>query len=219
MTFNRAARDFHGEDLGKPEVDFMQEIQSVKSWPQRFGLLELNGNQMRDEDVPLRKTLDTGQPIVNREMLIQRKDGTRIRIAASTAQIKKDGQVIGAVATMRNITHVFAIEQRFAQLLANVPGMAFRRRKERPWIVEIVSEGCAELTGYDRNQVQGETAQVKWDQIVNRDDIERYARETLNLEKPYTVVYRIQRREGVIRWVLERGAATRYCPVRCAHLL
>jgi len=68
QSFNRAAREFHGEDLTKTEAEFMMELQSEKNWAKRFRLLELDGRPIREEDVPLKKTFTDGKPIVNREI-------------------------------------------------------------------------------------------------------------------------------------------------------
>jgi PAS domain S-box-containing protein len=55
----------------------------------------------------LRRTMDTGQPLVNQACFIVDGDGRRIPISISTALLKDDaGQVVGGVETFRDLTLV-----------------------------------------------------------------------------------------------------------------
>ncbi len=55
----------------------------------------------------LRKTIQTGEPIVNMEVTILRVDGEPVPVSISTAILKdKDGNVIGGVETFRDLSEV-----------------------------------------------------------------------------------------------------------------
>jgi len=55
----------------------------------------------------LRRTIDTGNPIINKEIAIVRGDGESVPVSISTALLKdKDGNVIGGVETFRDLTEV-----------------------------------------------------------------------------------------------------------------
>jgi len=46
-------------------------------------------------------------------------------------------------------------ERVLSTVMSNVPGMAFRSARARPWIDEFVSAGCEELTGYPPEALVG----------------------------------------------------------------
>ena len=60
-----------------------------------------------ENDCALRKTLDTGNPVVNRAVYIVNADGRRVPISISTALLKdRDGRIMGGVETFRDLSMV-----------------------------------------------------------------------------------------------------------------
>jgi PAS domain S-box-containing protein len=93
-SFNRAAEDIIGisreEAIGQRCCDVFRA-------------------SICESDCALRKTLDTGQPIVNKAIYIIDPDGKRIPISISTALLRdKEGNIVGGVETFRDLS---AIEQ------------------------------------------------------------------------------------------------------------
>lgn len=64
----------------------------------------------------LRKTMQTGEPVINKEITILRFDGEPIPVSISTALLKdKKGKVIGGVETFRDLTVVKELRKELAE--------------------------------------------------------------------------------------------------------
>ncbi|MFH1469278.1 MAG: PAS domain-containing protein, partial [Pseudomonadota bacterium] len=79
-------------------------------------------------------------------------------------------------------------------LMANLPGMVYRCRNEPSWPMDVVSEGCAELTGYppERLMVGGDTA---YGDLIHADDRERVwqaVQDAVDGRWPCQIEYRIR---------------------------
>lgn len=95
---------------------------------------------------------------------------------------------------------------RFEAVIQNLPGMAYRRTSDSERTIKFVSEGCRALTGFSRRALN--QGLVAWNELVHPDDRERVAAETtkaLQSRIPFEIEYRITDREGIERWVWERG--------------
>ena len=94
-----------------------------------------------------------------------------------------------------------------ANLLANMPGMAYRCRYDRSWTMLFISQGCYQLTGYSTNDLL-HNRQIAYGTIVHPDDRNRVWEEiqaALKAEQAFEVEYRIITAAGEERWVAERG--------------
>jgi len=97
---------------------------------------------------------------------------------------------------------------RFATLLQNLPGMAYRGVNEANRPMEFVSEGCQELSGYSHSDF--EERRVFWGGLINSDDRDRVwqaVQQATDAADAYEVEYRIVTRANEERWVWERGRA------------
>ena len=97
-SFNRAAEEITGvpreEAVGRPCSEVL-----------RSSLCEV--------DCPLRRTLETGEPIIGRSCYIVRADGERIPISISTAVFRdSDGTIIGGAETFRDMTEVETLRRK-----------------------------------------------------------------------------------------------------------
>jgi len=91
-------------------------------------------------------------------------------------------------------------------LLQNLPGMAYRCLNEKHWPMDFVSDGCFELCGYHRHEI--ESQQVLWGDFTHPDmiaEVERKVRNAAENDTPFEVEYRIIARNGQEKWVWERG--------------
>ncbi len=94
-----------------------------------------------------------------------------------------------------------------ANLLANMPGMAYRCRYDRSWTMLFISQGCYQLTGYSTNDLL-RNRRIAYGTIVHPDDRNRVWEEiqaALKAEQAFEVEYRIITAAGEERWVAERG--------------
>ncbi|MFD1586850.1 PAS domain S-box protein [Halorientalis brevis] len=124
------------------------------------------------------------------------------------------GDVWGMVGTARDISELLQTqdelrerERRFSTLVSNLPGIVYRSRNEPSWPMEFVSDGCAELTGYDSRQL--EAGEISWgEDVLHPDDRERVldaVQTAVDDGEPFTVRYRITTADGTERWCWEQG--------------
>ena len=95
---------------------------------------------------------------------------------------------------------------RLETLLKNLPGMAYRCLNLKHWPMDFVSEGCFELCGYHKHEIESQS--VLWGDFTHPemiDEVDRTVREAADLGEPFEVEYRIITREGIEKWVWERG--------------
>ena len=93
----------------------------------------------------------------------------------------------------------------------NLVGMIYRCSIDAMWTMEYVSEGCHKLTGYRPDELVFNN-RVSYDEITLPEDrtrVSRTIRDALDSNKSFEIEYRIQRADGHVRWVLERGVGLR----------
>lgn len=106
---------------------------------------------------------------------------------------------------------LFESQRTLANLMGNLPGMAYRCRNDKHRTMELVSQGCYALTGYYPNELTGED-KLSYDQLIFPDDRELIWMEihsALKQNRSYRLIYRISTANGKIKWLWEQG-----CPVR-----
>lgn len=93
---NRSARDLLGSEL----VD-----QPVEDWPDNIGLFDpATGKRLDFSERPIAKAL-TGEPVREVELKVRRADGKEALVHANARPMyDKDGRLIGAVTSFRDIT-------------------------------------------------------------------------------------------------------------------
>ena len=104
-------------------------------------------------------------------------------------------------------------ERMLSTLMSNLDGMVYRCRNDAQWTMEFVSDGCFGLTGYQPDELV-QNRVISFEQITHPDDRTRVREEieaALKESRRFVVEYRIQRRDGEIKWVWERGVGV---PVR-----
>jgi len=127
------------------------------------------------------------------------------------------GEVEGTIGFAHEVTErlaaadaVQARAHELAELVENLPGMAYRCRDEVGWTMDFVSEGCRTLTGYAPDDfVAGRVR--SWNAMIVLEDLERVwaeRREQLRASGAFSVEYRIQHADAGLRWVWERGKTT-----------
>lgn len=95
-------------------------------------------------------------------------------------------------------------------LLGNLPGMAYRCDANGRRRLQLVSDGCAGLTGYGPEQLISELKY--WDALIYENDRPRVHDEVqraLAADRNFEVQYRIVTSDGARKWVWERGRGIR----------
>lgn len=92
-------------------------------------------------------------------------------------------------------------------LMSNLPGMAYRCRAQEDWMMEFVSEGCLDLTGYQPADLLYNTV-VSYQSLIHpedRADVFTTIQAALDAQRPFRCVYRIITATGMEKWVWEQG--------------
>jgi two-component system sensor kinase FixL len=97
-------------------------------------------------------------------------------------------------------------DERLETLLQNLPGMAYRCLNLKHWPMDFVSDGCFDLCGYHRHEI--ESNQVLWGDFTHPEmieEVDRKVRSATEKGQPFEIEYRIITRKGEEKWVWERG--------------
>ena len=92
-------------------------------------------------------------------------------------------------------------------LINNTPGMIYRRKIDKNWSFEFVSEGSVEVTGYEPYEMIG-NPNFSYIQILHPDDRNiawDFVQEKIKHQQKFQLLYRIYTRSGSMKWVLEQG--------------
>ncbi|MBV8688002.1 MAG: EAL domain-containing protein [Alphaproteobacteria bacterium] len=96
--------------------------------------------------------------------------------------------------------------RQLATLVRNLPGVAYRCQAEPPWSMDYISDAVEDLTGYP--PAEWTSHAIAWADIVHRSDAAALLREVERAaaaKDRFRATYRIVKRSGEIRWVLEQG--------------
>lgn len=98
-------------------------------------------------------------------------------------------------------------QRKFATLMSNLPGMAYRSLNDKNWTMELVSEGALELTGYQPSDLVRDMVSYRR-QVIHPDDqkgIWEKVQAALDEDTPFQIRYRIITASGDEKWVWEQG--------------
>ncbi|BBO85950.1 hypothetical protein DSCO28_65160 [Desulfosarcina ovata subsp. sediminis] len=98
-------------------------------------------------------------------------------------------------------------ERRLVTLLGNLPGMAYRCRQDEHRTMELVSEGCLGLTGFNPADLVGNTVCAYAD-LIHPEDLPPLAEIVTHAivnQQSFEMVYRIHTASGDEKWVWEKG--------------
>ncbi len=178
---------------------------------------ELTSKNIKDivpaEDLAARPVqwdlLRTGETVIS-ERSARKKDGSLATFEVS-GRLLSDGNIL---ANVRDITERKQAEKDLKEskralstLLSNLPGMAYRCKNDRDWTMELVSEGCFPLTGYQPSDLL-DSARVTYGQIIHPDDrdvVWQQVQNSLSGRQPFQITYRIITAGNKIKWVWEQG--------------
>ncbi|WP_179957783.1 PAS domain S-box protein [Exilibacterium tricleocarpae] len=118
---------------------------------------------------------------------------------------------IGAVSTditsRREIETALEERERFLDsMMANLPGMVYRRRGDDSYAMVYLSQGCLTLTAYPPKCFINE--EVSFLSIIHAQDRElvmQTIKASLDQHRSFEVEYRIRSANGAEKWVWERG--------------
>jgi len=104
---------------------------------------------------------------------------------------------------------LFESRERFRRLVDNIPGVVYSCKLEKNWILKYASDEIKKLTGYQVSEFTSKTG-PGYVKIIHPDDCKMVwdtINNEVNLNLPYSIDYRIIRKDGSICWVNEKGQA------------
>jgi PAS domain S-box-containing protein len=152
------------------------------------------------------------------ELIHHTKSGKIITVVSTwILQTDSENQPVSIVEVNNDITAIkeaqaeaHVHQERLQSLIKTIPGVIYRNRLDAEHTMEYLSEYVETLTGYPASDfVDGKVRTLG--SLVLPEDLERVrkeARAALAARKPYIIEYRIQRKDGTVRWVSEHGRAT-----------
>ncbi|BCL61946.1 hypothetical protein DGMP_26390 [Desulfomarina profundi] len=153
---------------------------------------------------PVFKVLETGtiEGLANHTMLLA-KDGTRYQISDSAAPIHTvDGRISGVVLVFRDVTEEYGIrkalvqnEQYLQSIFRSAPtgiGVVTDR------VIQKVNEKICHMTGYDREELLGQSAMILYPHKQDFDFVGRIKYKLLRKHGTGTVETRWKRKDGKI---------------------
>jgi PAS domain S-box-containing protein len=130
--------------------------------------------------------------------------------ADDVMRIPFEPEVLAArVAAGLRAARLRANEALLASLVSNIPGAVYRCACDEPWDMLWLSDEIEEISGYPASDFIHSDVRT-FASIIHPDDrehVEQSVSAGVRARRPFTVEYRIQRRDGGERWVLERGQA------------
>lgn len=97
-------------------------------------------------------------------------------------------------------------EREIHNLMANLPGMAYRCLNDDHWTMLFVSQGSINLSGYTPEDIANGTKQ--WNDIIHPDDrgnVWLTVQKAIDRKTQFHIEYRIVTKQGEIRHVWEKG--------------
>ncbi len=121
-----------------------------------------------------------------------------------------EAEVLAArVAAGLSAARLRAHESLLRSLVANIPGAVYRCACDEHWTMEWLSDEIEEISGYPASDFI-DSAVRTFASVIHPDDreqVEHSVLDAVGARRPFTLEYRIRRRDGGERWVLERGQA------------
>ncbi len=128
--------------------------------------------------------------------------------ADDVMRIPFEPQVLAVrVATGLRAARLRANEALLGSLVDNIPGAVYRCACDEDWTMEWLSDEIEAICGYPAADFIGSAVRT-FTSIEHPEDREYVARsvmDSLATGRPFALEYRILRRDGSVRWVLERG--------------
>jgi diguanylate cyclase (GGDEF)-like protein/PAS domain S-box-containing protein len=159
--------------------------------------------------------IQEGAEVEDYQTRIRAKNGAIKTIAWNSRRFFDErDEVIGSIAIGRDITSseetrqaLIERERQLANLMAHLPGMAYRRMNDAAWTMKFASGGCRNLTGFPPADLI-ENAALPYAHIVHdadRTQVEKKIRLASEEGRLFAAEYRIIRKNGDMVWVWEQG--------------
>jgi PAS domain S-box-containing protein len=203
QLFNRKAVELWGR-APRPDEDvrFCGAIQHFRT----------DGSVIPRDELPIVETVHNGTPVRNKEVVIERADGSRVVVMVNIAPIRNaEGAPVGAINCFLDVTERRQAEERLRQSerrLAEAQRVAQIGSWERDLRTNEVawSDELYRLFGLQAHEV--DLSYQQFLQLVMPQDVDRtrtLVDEAIRERRPFSFDYRITRADGGVRVLHDRG--------------
>lgn len=178
-------------------------------------VFRVDGSELSLSQGPVSEVLRTGEPVRDRDLIIERPDGIRLNILANADPLLGvDGELVGALCCFQDVTDVKRTQE---QLRERDRCIAATYENADIGIAEVdaggrhlrVNEFLCSITGYSRKEMLKRTFYDN----THPDDIEPdrtfYGQQVAGRCDRYTVEKRYVRKNGAAIWVLVHSSVVR----------
>jgi PAS domain S-box-containing protein len=148
---------------------------------------------------------DEGQEVQARH---KNGDDVDIRLGIGHVKIAKNDFFVAFITDIRQRLKMESAlhenEEKLRSLVSNIPGIAFRCMNDKNWSMIFISDAVETITGYPANDFIVPNPKRNFTELYHPDDCERIY-STIVDQGSYSLEYRIIRRDGEIRWLMEYG--------------
>lgn len=119
--------------------------------------------------------------------------------------------LLARVCSVLRLAQLGESEARLRALMAIVPGAVYRCAVDPQWTMEVISEEVEAITGYPPSDFVANACR-SFASVIHPDDrarVEQAVHAATREARPFSVEYRIERADGTVGWVLERGELVR----------
>jgi PAS domain S-box-containing protein len=118
--------------------------------------------------------------------------------------------IVRDITERKNSERIISEQRReLSTLMSNLPGMAYRCANNINWTMEFVSDGCYQLTGYRKDELENDKV-VSYADLINKEDqliVYETIQNAVNNHESFTVIYRINTWQGIEKWIWQKGRA------------
>ncbi|GGD70177.1 MHYT domain-containing protein [Lacimicrobium alkaliphilum] len=166
-----------------------------------------------EHDSYLQRYLDTGEARIigqGREVQAVHKNGERIdiRLAIGHVRMANDDFFVGFISDIRQRLKMEQSlrenEEKFRSFITNIPGIAYRCESTPEWPMVFISDGVEGITGYPPEDFVLPDPKRSFADLIHPEDRKR-AEVEASAEGAFNIEYRLIRRDGEIRWLMEQG--------------
>ena len=98
-------------------------------------------------------------------------------------------------------------EERFRSLVANIPGIVYRRQHDPNWTIKFISQGIEKISNYPaadivNNQIRSFASLIEQQ---DRSQVEAVISNCLTQKQPYVIEYRTIHADNSVKWFYDKG--------------